>query len=276
MVLRNLALAVLVVFPLAASGGQAPDGPAFEVISIRPVKPVSVNDFDFNIPDVVRLVGDRLQATNTSALGLIRAAYRSEYADRDQIIDADGWIASERFDVEARAATLLTETRTTPPLPRAAEVMLRQLLEQRFQLRVRSDRRELPRLVLTHARPDRSLKNGIRISDQDCTEARALAQAGQCAYYPFPGKLTMRGRPMQHFVDFLSVPAYSGVRVVDGTGITGNVDVDLEWMLDWKDLLISRANLMTAVQEQLGLKLESRRLSLPVLIIEDIRRPSGN
>ena len=81
---------------------------------------------------------------------------------------------------------------------------------------------------------------------------------------------------MQHFVDFLSIPAYSGGRVVDRTGITGNVDVDLEWMLDWKDLLISRANLMTAVQEQLGLKLESRRLSLPVLIIQDIQRPSGN
>ena len=140
----------------AAAVTQVPAGPAFEVISIRPIKTAPLDDFDFNSQGAVRLVGDRLQATNISALGLIRAAYRSKYADPDQIIDAGGWIASERFDVEARAATLLTETPTTTPLPRAAEVMLRQLLQQRFQLRVRSDRRELPRLVLTHVRADSS------------------------------------------------------------------------------------------------------------------------
>ena len=83
----------------------------------------------------------------------------------------------------------------------------------------------------------------------------------------------MRGRPVQYLVDSLSIPAYSGGRLVDGTGITGTVDVDLEWSVNWTDLLISRANLMTALQEQLGLKLESRRLSLPVLVIQQIQRP---
>ena len=81
---------------------------------------------------------------------------------------------------------------------------------------------------------------------------------------------------MQTFVDFLSIRAYAGGRVLDGTGITGTVDIDLEWVVDWKDMLVANSNLATAVQEQLGLKLESRRPPTPVLVIENIQRPSGN
>ena len=86
----------------------------------------------------------------------------------------------------------------------------------------------------------------------------------------------MRGRPIRDFVEYLSRPAYAGGIVVDQTGITGLVDIDFTWMLDFNDLLTSQANLMTALKEQLGLKLENRRLSLPVLIIEHIERPSEN
>jgi len=86
----------------------------------------------------------------------------------------------------------------------------------------------------------------------------------------------MRGRPIQTFADFLSIPAYSGGRVLDGTGITGNVDIDLEWTVVWSDIFVANANLATAVQEQLGLKLESRRPPTPVLVIEHIQRPSAN
>jgi uncharacterized protein (TIGR03435 family) len=86
----------------------------------------------------------------------------------------------------------------------------------------------------------------------------------------------MRGRPIQTFVEYLSRPAYAGGAVVDDTGITGTVDIDFTWALDFKDLLSSQANLMTALQEQLGLKLENRRLLLPVLVIERIERPSEN
>ena len=276
MFLRNFAPAVLVVFSLtalAASGAQALQRAAFEVVSIRPTKPAA-DDFPFIPPDVIRLAGDQLRATNASALALIHAAYESEYAYRDQIIGADGWIASDRFDVEARAARVLTEAPTFT-LPRTAELMLQELLRQRFQLRTRSETREISRLVLTYDRADRSLKQGIRISDQDCSGAK-LGADGTCDYRPFPGKLVMRGQSIQTLVDFLSVRAYAGGRVVDGTGITQRVDVDLEWTLDWKDLFASRANLMTALQEQLGLKLENRRLRMPVLVIEHIERPSQN
>ncbi|MGH9240059.1 MAG: TIGR03435 family protein [Vicinamibacterales bacterium] len=274
--LRHLALAGLAVVSLkalTAAGVQTPDRPAFDVVSIRPTGPAA-DDFPFVPPDVIRLAGDQLRATNASALALIHAAYESEYAYRDQIIGADGWIASDRFDVEARAASVLAEAPTFT-LPRTAELMLQELLRQRFQLRTRSETREISRLVLTYDRADRSLKPGMRISDRDCSGAK-LGADGKCDFRPFPGKLVMRGQPIQTLVDFLSVRAYAGGRVVDGTGITRRVDVDLEWTLDWKDLLASRANLMTALQEQLGLKLENRRLRMPALVIEHIERPSQN
>ncbi len=153
--------------------------------------------------------------------------------------------------------------------------MLRQVMERRFQLRVRRDMRALDRYVLTLARPDRALGRGIRVAERSCSEA-AMKVDGNCAYRPGAGAFSMKGRRMAEFVDYLSRPAYAGGRVVDKTGITGLVDIDFEWTLDWSDLLASRANLATAVQEQLGLKLEGRRLPLPVLVIEHIQRPSGN
>jgi uncharacterized protein (TIGR03435 family) len=269
MVLRNVAIAVslLLTAPvLALSAGQATERPAFEVVSIRPIKPSL--DGGFVLWDDVRVLGDRLQARNISALGLIRAAYGSDFPRRDQIIGAGGWIESERFDVDARASSALSET------PAMAARMLQQVLEQRFQLRVRTDMREIPTLVLTHARTDRALKQGIRVSSQNCTDGSKVDAV--CVYRPMAGNFSMRGRPIQTFVGYLSRPAYAGGAVVDETGITGLVDIDFQWTLDFRDLPLSTANLMTALREQLGLKLEGRHLMLPVLVIEHIDRPTAN
>jgi uncharacterized protein (TIGR03435 family) len=258
------------------AAAQAPASPAFDVVSIRANKPSASSDpLASLLQGGVRLVGDHLQATNINAHALVHAAYRSEFTDGDQIAGADGWITAERFDVEARAPTVLAETPTFPPFPPAAELMLRQALQQRFQLRVRRETRELPRLVLTYANADRSLKKGIRLSKQNCRIGKPQLE-GDCAYRPGAGKYSVKGQPINDLVDYLSIPAYGGGRVVDGTGITANLDIDLQWMLNFGDLLASRANLTTALQEQLGLKLESRRLPLPVLVIEHIERPSEN
>ncbi len=210
--------ALMLFFAAAFALRGTAQGPAFEVVSIRPHKPGAFQD-GLVATDVVRVVGNQLRAINISALGLIYAAYRSDYPYRDQIVDADGWIASEPFDVEARAAGVLSEKLTAPPLPATAALMLQQLLRERFQLRLRRETRELPRLILTYARADRSLKPGIRISDQNCP-AVLSAPGAKCEYLPMAGKLTMRGQPIQVFADYLSIPAYSGGRVLDATGIT--------------------------------------------------------
>ena len=126
---------------------------------------------------------------------------------------------------------------------------------------------------------DRVVPDGGR---RVCRDARDLVLgaklevAGPCEFRPSPGQFVMRGRPIQAFVDFLSRPAYIDRAVVDDTGITGHVDIDLQWTLNFNDLPSSHASLLTSVQEQLGLKLEPRQVPLPVVVIEQIQRPSDN
>jgi uncharacterized protein (TIGR03435 family) len=268
-------MAVMVVASMtvaAHQGGQGQERAAFEVVSIRPAAPPPLGTSMFVLPDAIRVIGSRLQATNISAAALVRAAYGREFGRLDQIIGED-WIRSERFNVDARASSVLSETPTSD-LPPAVGLMLQQVLQDRFQLRVRRETRQLPRYVLTYARADRSLKAGIRVSGRDCTAK--LEVAGPCEFRPSPGQFVMRGRPIQAFVDFLSRPAYIDRAVVDDTGITGHVDIDLQWTLNFNDLPSSHASLLTSVQEQLGLKLEPRQVPLPVVVIEQIQRPSDN
>jgi len=274
MSLRNLAVTVLVVGACAVSSVDGQNSQqVFEVVSIRPTSPPQPGTLDFALTGDVRVIGNRVQGRNVRALKLIQAAYGDEFKFPDQVIGGDDWVRSERFDFEAQAASILSETPTFT-LPPAAALMLQRVLQARFQLRVRRDTRPLPRYALTYARADRALKPGIRISDRDCT-SKTSSEAG-CEYMPNPGKYTMRGRPIQDFVEFLTRPAYTARPVVDDTGIKSRVDIDFEWQMNFGDIMASNASLLAAIQEQLGLKLEARDVPSPILIIEGIERPSAN
>lgn len=269
-----LIVAILAALISAAHvGAEQGEEPAFDVVSIRPIKTDSVAGGAFVLPDELLVVGDRLQGRNISVAALILAAYGPEIVARDQVVDGPGWIRSDRFDLDARATIVMTE-RPMGVLSAAVAQMLRMVLEERFQLRVRRETRPLLRYALIHARTDRALKPGLRPSTLDCTAKVDIN--GPCEFRPGAGKLVMRGRPIQTFVEFLSRPAYASGRVFDDTGITGNVDIDLEWSMNFGDLPASTASLFTAVQEQLGLKLEPRQIPLPVVVVEQIRRPSEN
>ena len=245
--------------------------PAFEVVSIRPTK--SSLESGFVLPDQLQINGNRLYATFITAAALVRKAYGPEFATRDQVIGGDAWVQSDRFDVDARAASILSEAPTSTLSPTAAQ-MLQRVLQERFQLRVHRETRPLQRYALTYARTDRALGRGIRLSAPDCT-SKPFNSAG-CEYRPGPGKYVMRGRPIQDLVDFLSRPAYTARPVFDDTGIKGTVDIDLDWVMDFGDIMASNANLLANIQSQLGLKLESRDVPMPVLVIDSIQRPSAN
>ena len=263
-------IAVSLNLAAQASGDLRRMQPAFEIVSIRPI---TVDAGEFVLPDQLLVIGNRLQGRNISVAALIRSAYGPEIVSRDQVVDGPAWIGSERFNIDARAASVVAEM-ATGELPPAVVGMLRTALEERFQLRVRHETRALPRYALMYARADRSLKPGIRMSSLDCTAKREIS--GPCEFRPSPGNLVMRGRPIGSFVEFLARPAYAGGLVFDATGISGNVDIDLQWSMDFTDLPASTASLFTAIQEQLGLKLERRQIPLPVVVVEHIQRPSEN
>ena len=274
---RTLSCAVLAALSLTTvtwAGWQTSERPVPEVVSIRPVSE-QLNGIESILTGGVQAVGDRLRATNSSVHQMVHAAYESEFAYPDQVVSQEGWVKTERFDVDIRAAAPLSAPTEGVRLSRDAATLLQGVLQDRFRLRTRRETRELSRLVLTYARADRQLTPGIRTSDQNCTGV-ARGTNPKCEYRPLAGSFSMRGMPLDDFVEYLSRPAYAGGRVIDGTGITGRLDIDFEWALDWTDLLRSQGNLMTALQEQLGLKIETRRIATPVLVIEQVQRPPAN
>lgn len=258
----------LVIEPLAQTPGGV--GPAFEVASVKPNKSGDPNT-NFGIQ------GDRFTAINSTLRELIRITYQV----RDlQIVDAPDWIGNERFDVVAKASAPLK----SGSVPAEA----RQLLAERFQLRVHNETRELPIYALVVASSDGKLGPSIQTVAVDrCPEAMARADArarsGQPPMMPAPGQrmacglgynsgvLTGGSISLAPLAQRLS-PIVGRV-VVDRTNLPGKFDFDVKWAPD-PNADSTGPSIFTALQEQLGLKLESTRGPVDVLVIDRVERPA--
>ncbi len=208
----------------------------------------------------------------------VAAAYG---VDRRQVVGGPAWVDSEHYNIDARAANVLPP-RTGAGLPEPVATMVRGLLTDRFQLRARRETREMSVLVLMHARPDRTTA-GIRPATLDCTrmQSRLFEAADEDAKkalfadcFERTGlELNVRGRPIASLVDRLA--GLLDRTVIDDTGIAGNVDLHFEWPFH-ADRQERNAAALVAMEEQVGLKLVTRRAPVPVVVIERIQRPSPN
>jgi uncharacterized protein (TIGR03435 family) len=236
--------------------------------------------------------GGRYTATNVPLRFLIRNAY----AIQDfQLVGAPDWIDSERFDIIAKA-----ERDIGPPIPGGPpsplQLMLRSLLEDRFRLALHRDTRELPIYALVLARPDGKLGPQLQPSKTDCSAlAGARGRNGlppdppstsgrpPCGMRMMPGQLAAGGFPISQLAQQLSQSAQRVV--IDRTGLTGNYDFDLKWTPDQLPqgappgapapaIDPNGPSLFTAVQEQLGLKLESTKGPVEVLVVDRVERPT--
>ena len=268
--------------PLAA---QQP-APAFEVASVR-------RNLDGGNTSFSPRANGQLIATNTPVRTLILRAYGLHDS---QLIDAPEWTAAERFDIDARA-------QPAPNSPDALMPMLRTLLAERFQLKVRRETRQLPAYVLMHARSDRRLGPQIRPTQADCSagarvmsreELMAVAKDGwpPCGQVVTISFLTTSsdgtrgssirvrrsGVTMADFVTLLQ--GQVGRPVVDRTGVEGLFDVEYTFASQPSSPsteLAAGANvppILVALEEQLGLKLEAERVDVPVLVIDSVQRPT--
>ena len=164
-------------------------------------------------------------------------------------------------------------------------MMLRKLLEERFRVAVRPESREMQVYVLVLARRDGRPGPQLRRSQVDCTStspAPPSASSGaqpQCVSRNGPGFTAAVGRPISAFLFFLTGQVQRAV--VDRTGLTGTWDIDLTFSPDGfaapaatpQD---SGPSLFTALQEQLGLRLEPSTGPVQVLVIDRIERPTEN
>ena len=232
---------------------------------------------------------DRFVRADTTLLELIRFAFNVQDF---QIEGGPGWIASARFDVNAKAA----------PVSVGADGMralVRRLLEDRFTLRTHVESREMATYDLLVSRGDGRLGEKLRRSTVDCEAIVASGTAtaddlARCDLRFRPKMVDSGGRPSIQSMTLM----LQGVRlarlatllqneveriVTDKTGLDGTFDLELEFAPQGRRPVglpgppsppSDGPPLATALQEQLGLKLESVRGPVPVIIIERAELPT--
>jgi uncharacterized protein (TIGR03435 family) len=258
--------------PPAASEPQAADAsvkaPEFDVITIRPNKSLSdIKDGVETTTTFSRNTPDGFSARNYFLKSLIFDAYGLKQFY--QIVGGPGWIDSEGFDIEAK---VVAANGTTPqPLTRELrKQMLRSLLVDRFKLAVHNETRQLPVYELVVA------KNGPKFQPAKPEEKFKYSTN-------FRGGLTMLT------LQTAEISALTGELsgrlsrpVIDKTGLIGKYDIKLEWAHDTSLSSDAAANdasgpsIFTAVQEQLGLKLQPAKAPVDVIVIDQVEQPTAN
>jgi uncharacterized protein (TIGR03435 family) len=258
--------------------------PRFEVASIRPV--------ESGDPSLLDPFGPPLNGTVRMPMGTLRRlmnyAYDINIRRHDPAIEGGpDWMDQDLFAVVAQGPPDLT-------LPRARR-MLQTLLRDRFNLKARVEKRERPVYALVVARQDGRLGPGLKPSSIDCgaysdtldrtgrgalaTEAARGAKCGLLSGGGFgPGRLGIRGTAtMREMILPLSRSPDVDRKIVDRTGLTGTFDIDFMWAPARTGANAARpedvVSVFTALQEQLGLELDSRREPLDVVVIESVERP---
>jgi uncharacterized protein (TIGR03435 family) len=276
---------IAVVAPiLAQSAPQSPsisigDLPSFEVASIKQNRSGEfAGRFGYE-------PGGQLVVANNAVRNLIRSAYNLQ---NYQIVGGPDWMNSDRYDVSARAGG--------DPSQEQLRLMLRRLLIERFKLAARLETRDIPTYALVVARGDRSPGPGLRRAAVDCLAITAAAEkrgvAPQlpqpqgnrpaCGTRSMPGSMMGAGVSMSDLARNLAGPANR--MVVDKTALSGAWDFDLTFALEQPLPNIpgltpppaDAVPLFTALQEQLGLKLEPQTAAVEVLVIDRIERPTPN
>jgi uncharacterized protein (TIGR03435 family) len=275
---RHFLLAIAVILLSAAAGAQQaanvaksgpPEkGPAFEVATIKPAE--AGNGMSW-----VGFPPTGLTVKNIPLQMLLRVAFGFE---DDRILGAPAWVTTTRFDIEAKVAE--------PDLPALGKLtlqerrrMLQPLLEDRFKLKFHYETKVLPVYVLVIAKGGSKMKEFQPPGDPQTNGLRLTGR----------GHIEAHGIPMNPVSHELSQQV--GRTVLDRTGLTGKYDFTLDWEPDDPAPMAGNAqggqpgapppdsgspSLFTAVQEQLGLKLESQKAPVSVTVIDHIEGPSPN
>jgi uncharacterized protein (TIGR03435 family) len=233
--------------------------PGVEVATIKPTQPGT---------QLFMLVmqGENLVVRNFALKYLIRFAY--DMPER-QIVGGPGWMDTDKWDIEAKP--------DTPGTPSIAQMrlMMQKVLADRFALKVHEEKRNMAAFALIVG------KNGPKV-----TKSADAVESANFTLYPW-GMLGTRSATMGEFAHLLQSNVL-GQPVVDNTGLSGRWDFTLKWTPDETQFMgmnppppaADDANapppLFTAIQEQLGLKLEPQKADAPVLLVGHVERPSPN
>lgn len=240
-----MVIAFLAVFATFTQAQTSPHpSPSFEVASVRLVGADHGNSF-ISPPGA-----SQLTITNGSMTLLIVMAFG---VDNNQIAAKPGWFDETYYDVKAKpnGSTGLTYEQLRPPL--------QQLLKQRFGLAVHHETKEVSGYALVVAKGGPKLSAG----KESLATAYILSDGLRGASVSMQSLAAMLARPL-------------GRPTVDKTGITGNYDIKLSYAPDGSTES-TLPSIFTALQEQLGLRLEPQKVQLDMLVIDHAERvPTEN
>ena len=269
---------VLLALATAATAQKPDDTVGFESASVKP------NVTGSQDSELSPNRGTGFVVTNMTLARLIGAAYQLQ---RFQPMEgAPAWLNTDRFDIVAR----YRQNAAAPPPggPAAWMLALRALFTERFNLAVHWETRQMPIYALVPARQDGRLGPALTRAATDCA-ARAAADAAAvkaggpppapvnsearmaCGIRNTGNRILFGGNPMSLFVQGLSSVVQR--TVVDRTGLAGNWDFELTFTPEQQRQADSAGpSIFTAIQEQLGLKLEAASAPVEVLVIDRVER----
>jgi uncharacterized protein (TIGR03435 family) len=236
--------------------------PGYEVATIKPSKPEQQGRG-------FTLQGRHLVARNFTVEGLITLAYNLHGT---QVTGGPDWIKTDHFDMD-----VLPDHEGLPSLDQARGIV-RKLLADRFGLKFHNDTKELSVYVLSVA------KTGPKLTKSGSDPSSPPGMGGP------PGRMNMRNGSMAEFAQVMQ--GIMDRPVLDQTGLKDRYDLTLRWTPDESqyggrippqntgDSSAASADapppLFTAIQEQIGLKLDAMKAPAKVMVIESVAKPSEN
>ena len=240
---------------------MAPDAkPAFEVATIKPSNPEAKGK-------MFRMQASGFSTLNTTLNEMISFAYDVQSR---QIVGGPEWMDTEKFDLSAKP------DRPGMPSPVQLKGMLRKLLAERFALQFHPGKKEMAAYVLTQA------KGGPKLEKN--TEANPLPRL----LFSGLGSLHVNGATMGEFCELMQSAVFDRP-VVDETGLEGHWNFNLKWTPEEgqfagfgvkipppSDAADAPPSIFRAVQEQIGLKLETGKPMVNVMMLDHVEKPSDN
>ncbi len=238
--------------------------PSFDVATIKPNNSGATNMQGLTVR------GRNFATRASSLIDLMEFAYGVQ---AKQIIGGPDWAEKDRYDIAA-----VPDVEGIPS-PQQLRNMIRKLLAERFQLKFHNEKRELPAFVLSIS------KTGQKLSPTQLNG-------------PLPGigiqggsdglSLLLRNANMSDFTGFLQSPVLDRP-VIDETGIAGRFDFSVKFTPDDSqfhghppvppssdDKAEPAPNLFEAIQQQLGLRLEAKKVQVDVMVLDHVEKPSQN
>lgn len=249
----------------------------FEVVSFRPNKSGS------DKISTISFTPDGFRATNVPVMGVLLSTYWKSIGpmSRDRIVGAPSWVRSDLYDIDAKVGP--SDVKSWQNLSDEEHCFaVHALLADRFKMRSHLEDRQVPGYALVIGKSGsklREAKPGDTYANAPKEFDRSPTAAGSLMYRPTGPLIQITGQavPIADLVTLLSSrpPFQGGRHVIDRTGLTGKYDFLLKYSLD-QESDSSESSIFTAIQEQLGLRLDPAVILGKYLVIDYIERPSPN